>query len=240
MIAYLHGFHPLPLCRHRWPLMDYDGCRLATVCGCRLPERFPMTCAKDAVAKAELQQRLFAKIKMNDISCWLWQGHKTDGYGRIGSNGKTVRTHRAAYQAWIGPIPDGLTLDHLCRNRECFNPVHLQPVTKKENVLRGIGVTAANARKTHCLRGHLLAGINLFQTADRRCARCEHIRQRGHDKLRQESWPDFGMRCKQGHLYDDVGVYETADGKHRCSECRKASERKRYAAARRGKKKGKR
>jgi hypothetical protein len=88
--------------------------------------------------------------------CLLWTGSKTrNGYGVFGyAHGKKAMAHRFAYERLIEPIPDGLQLDHLCRNRACVNPHHLEPVTQKVNLLRGIGFAGVNARKTHCPRGH--------------------------------------------------------------------------------------
>lgn len=70
--------------------------------------------------------------------CWRWRGSiQANGYGRFRANGKTTYAHRAAYALFVGPIPDGLGLDHLCRNRWCVNPEHLEPVTQRENIRRG-------------------------------------------------------------------------------------------------------
>lgn len=87
--------------------------------------------------------------------CWVWTGALTTGYGTayIPAKGH-VLLHRFAYEVLRGPIPSGLCLDHLCRVRNCWNPDHLEPVTNKENLLRGVGCSAINAAKTHCLRGH--------------------------------------------------------------------------------------
>lgn len=68
--------------------------------------------------------------------CWVWRGGTVNGYGRTSVAGKAVAVHRAAYEVLVGPIPEGLTLDHLCRNRACYNPAHLEPVTLSENVRR--------------------------------------------------------------------------------------------------------
>lgn len=72
-----------------------------------------------------------------DGGCWVWQGAKRGGYGRVKLAGKTQEAHRVSYEFHIGHIPDGLVLDHLCRNRACINPAHLEPVTQEENIRRG-------------------------------------------------------------------------------------------------------
>lgn len=113
----------------------------------------------------------------NGTSCQVWLGCKNDkGYGVISIDGERYLAHRVAYEAAKGPIPDGLVLDHLCRNPPCVNPDHLEAVTLKENTLRGIGPSAVNARKTHCIRGHRLADENLYfypsRGGDRQCRKC--------------------------------------------------------------------
>lgn len=101
-------------------------------------------------------------------SCWLWTGQlDAKGYGRIsaGSPRRKVLAHRVAYELFIGPIPDGLPLDHLCRIRRCVNPRHLEPVTQLENMRR--------TRRTHCRQGHPLTPENtLHSLGHRRCRRC--------------------------------------------------------------------
>jgi hypothetical protein len=108
--------------------------------------------------------------------CWNWSGVITaNGYGTL-SVRHSVRkyAHRLSYEAHIGPIPKGLDLDHLCRNRRCVNPAHLEPVTRRENLIRGATVTAQNALKTHCPKGHPYSGENLIIKAagGRRCRIC--------------------------------------------------------------------
>jgi hypothetical protein len=96
--------------------------------------------------------------------CWEWQHHKTrDGYGKfwIFERQSDILAYHFAYEQVIGPIPEDLSLDHLCRNPGCVNPYHLEAVTIRENILRGNGPPAQNARKTRCIRGHLLEGDNL-------------------------------------------------------------------------------
>lgn len=87
---------------------------------------------------------------------------------------KTRYVHRISYETFVGPIPEGLTIDHLCKNRACINPAHLEPVTLRENLLRGDTFQAANAQKSHCDRGHRLDGDNLYVTTSgsRNCRIC--------------------------------------------------------------------
>ena len=86
--------------------------------------------------------------------CFVWRGSLDKGYGQLWFRGTMHSTHRIAYELFAGLIPDDLVLDHLCRNRACFNPNRLEPVTAAENNLRGEGCMAAYARKTHCPQGH--------------------------------------------------------------------------------------
>lgn len=101
--------------------------------------------------------RLWARVTKSD-GCWLWRGHLTpNGYGLFWvSEHEPMPAHRAVYEVVKGAIPDGLTLDHLCRNPTCVNPEHLEPVTHAVNVRRGVGPTAVRARQTHCVHGHSL------------------------------------------------------------------------------------
>lgn len=110
--------------------------------------------------------------------CWPWLGATNpNGYGSIWAPalGKTVRAHRWSYEFHVGPIPDGMTIDHLCRNRGCVNPAHLEAVPFTENNRRGNSPSAINARRTHCVHGHELAGQNLSvrDNGSRRCRACE-------------------------------------------------------------------
>jgi hypothetical protein len=93
--------------------------------------------------------------------CWEWRGCRQRGYGIFGVGVKTLRAYRWLYELERGPIPEGRQLDHLCRNRACVNPAHLEPVTRKQNILRGECPSAVNARKTHCVNGHHLSGANV-------------------------------------------------------------------------------
>lgn len=113
--------------------------------------------------------------------CWEWEaGRTTGGYGKFHLSGRTELAHRAVYQLVRGPIPDGLHLDHLCRNRACVRPDHLEPVTVRENLMRGDTPAARNANRTECVNGHLFDAENTYLTRDgrRKCRACTTIRQR--------------------------------------------------------------
>ena len=122
--------------------------------------------------------KLFAdKLVPQESGCWNWVGKTDGGYGLLQRQGKRYKAHRFAYEMLRGPVPDGLVLDHLCANRVCVNPWHLEAVTRAENTLRAI--PSRLARKTHCKFGHELSGTNLrFERSEtngnirRRCITC--------------------------------------------------------------------
>lgn len=122
-----------------------------------------------------LLTRVAAKVDAS-TGCWVWKGSRSGkGYGSIRIEGKAKTLHRVVYEVLRGPVPGDLTLDHLCRNRSCVNPDHLEPVTSRENTLRGEGVAARNARKTHCIRGHKFTPENTKIRKDnggRQCRTC--------------------------------------------------------------------
>ena len=147
-------------------------------------------------------QRFWGKVDQNGPDwelgrCWEWIGaHSTAGYGQInvgGRSGKVIYTHRFAYELLVGPIPDGYDLDHLCRNRGCCNPTHLEPVTHRENALRGTSPNAMNAAKTHCHAGHPFDESNTSyrQNGHRGCLACRRerrywLRNNGYESYRAE------------------------------------------------------
>ncbi len=136
----------------------------------RLPGRYPQP----------TEERFWNMVNKTD-TCWLWTGCTAGrGYGLFGVNRKLVRPHRYAYELLVGPIPEGLQIDHLCPNRGCVNPAHLRAVTAKVNILGGNGVGAINARKTHCRKGHPYdkANTRVNKLGYRSCRTCDRIRAR--------------------------------------------------------------
>lgn len=127
------------------------------------------------------EQRFWKKVNKTE-GCWLWTGSRDrDGYGQFWHQKKMLAAHRWSYEMLVGPIPFGLQIDHLCRTPGCVNPNHLEPVTQRENLLRGNTIQARNAAKTHCPHGHPLAGDNLrLSRGQRLCREC--IRQRRQAK----------------------------------------------------------
>jgi hypothetical protein len=122
----------------------------------------------------DVAERFWLKVDRSG-ECWEWQGAKTLGYGHFSLNKKAVKAHRVAYELTRGPIPDGLVIDHLCRNRACVKPDHLEPVTHAVNILRGTGQSARNARKTVCKYGHALTPDNVYvhpANGSRNCRQC--------------------------------------------------------------------
>lgn len=156
--------------------------------------------AKAGPARESLLERMGDKIQISD-GCWEWTGTLTpEGYGRISRGGGGAErldyllTHRLLYELLVGPIPDGLVLDHLCRVRRCCNPLHLEPVTQKENTLRSpVAPAAINARKTHCPRGHLydMTYYNVKRKqAERGCRRCKQAHGAAYRQRNREVQQD--------------------------------------------------
>lgn len=131
---------------------------------------------------APIVARFLPKFRHEDrgftTHCWIWTSSvRPNGYSQFRySKAKNGYGHIFAYEHFIGPVPPATTLDHLCRNRACVNPYHLEAVPHQTNVLRGEGEAAKNARKTHCKRGHPLSGDNVYvnaKTKRRICRTCQ-------------------------------------------------------------------
>lgn len=125
-----------------------------------------------------LRERIQQKISVDAATgCWLWRGAKQkSGHGCMTVNSAPRGAHRVSYEIAKGQIPPGLDLDHLCRNPSCVNPDHLEPVTRKENLLRGNTIPARHAAKTHCINGHAFIDDNISRSEGfRRCKACKRI-----------------------------------------------------------------
>ncbi len=199
-------------------------------------------------------ERYLESIRVDENGCWRWQRRtERDGYGRLWVDGRNAMAHRFAYEHFVGPILDGLHIDHLCRVRDCVFWEHLEPVTPQVNILRGVGPTARNAMVTHCSNGHPYDEENTHWTkkgrACRACgrekARRDHARlieQFGHVPLteRVPRIPLTRDHCKRGHALTPENVYITRQGSATCRTCyrdfsreyqrRKARERREAAA----------
>lgn len=133
-------------------------------------------------------------------SCWHYCGVITeDGYGYFHANKIHTYAHRFSYEHYVGPIPAGMTLDHLCRVRHCVNPDHLEPVTHRENILRGVGWSAVNARKTHCPQGHRYSAWNTHITKEgwRRCRICFGQYQHTYQPEYQRAYRGKHTKCNK-------------------------------------------
>ena len=183
-----------------------------------------------AIGDPRLPECFRSKVGVCEVTgCWLWKAQiSSTGYGVY----RSKPSHRFAYTALVGEIPDGLQIDHLCRNRACCNPGHLEPVTCRENLLRGETLAAANAAKTHCPAGHPYAGDNLkIKRGGRCCRECERARSRRDDPApRGKHWSDK-THCPRGHEYSEANTY-VYDGRRFCRECGRAAKREHAARVR--------
>ncbi len=145
-----------------------------------------------------MAEYLMTRIVVNpETACWVWEGAPTkDGYGQAANRkkweGKRKYAHRVSYECFVGPIPEGLEIDHLCRNRRCCNPSHLEPVTRSINNIRGLvghKARAINLAKTHCPQGHSYSGKNLYlcKKGFRHCNTCFRERTRAYRAKQKES-----------------------------------------------------
>jgi hypothetical protein len=133
-------------------------------------------------------ERFWSKVAAASNGCWLWTGSRySNGYGYFWlRRGRSALAHRVAYELAAGPIDEGMELDHLCRVRHCVNPAHLEAVTHRVNDLRGVGVSAINAAKTHCPAGHPLSGDNLYVARGKRqCRTCRRRHAQRSDARRR-------------------------------------------------------
>lgn len=170
----------------------------------------------------------WAKVQQEG-DCWVWVGTRyPGGYGRFCFRGRDGGAHRWSYENMRAEIPAGLDLDHLCRNRACVNPWHLEPVTRQVNLLRGKTIPAMEAGRDSCSKGHPYAPGNFtMDQGKRRCLICRRAVDR---KRRPGSVPPPAERtnCPAGHAYDEANTYVDAVGSRHCRECRREASRRAY------------
>ncbi len=162
-----------------------------------------------SAAEPEYAERFWSKVdRRGDDECWPWLATRNSGgYGQFWLNGKLEQAYRVSYELIRGPIPEGLTLDHLCRNPPCVNPADLEAVTEKENILRGEGVGAKAARVTHCPKGHPYDKENTRIRANgwRQCITCH--RAAGRKKKAAPSAGDKEESDETLHTLQVSGVH---------------------------------
>lgn len=162
-------------------------------------------------------ERFFFQVNKTD-TCWLWTGTlNPKGYANFSAGGTTVIAHRWAFERFVGPIPDGLHIDHLCRVRRCVNPDHLEAVTLTENNRR------SKPMSPYCPHGHLKDGVD--NKGKRFCRECGRIsareraaRARAAQRATLVPTP-APTHCRNGHIYDEANTYHYR-GTRRCRRCK--------------------
>ena len=130
------------------------------------------------------------QIKVSPSGCWEWTGYRDkDGYGRARYAGKPWQAHRALFTLVVGPIQEGMFLHHLCLNKSCANPLHLEVVTPQENTRRNLSPHSCNARKSRCDHGHLFDYANTYRQGGKRrqCRKCNAAAVARYKK--RKFWP---------------------------------------------------
>jgi hypothetical protein len=140
----------------------------------------PLSTLPIPILEQAAYERFESQYEIDPSGCWLWTKNRLpNGYGRFSYQHQWYIAHRVSYTIHKGPIPGILDLDHLCRVRHCVNPDHLEAVTRRENLLRGIGATAIHAAKTHCVNGHEFTEANIYRAPKeprvRACRACRAI-----------------------------------------------------------------
>lgn len=137
------------------------------------------------------EERFAEKWREDENGCHVWTARKVrGGYGKFWLGCRHRSAHCVAWEWARGPVQDGKQLDHLCRNRACVNVDHLEPVTCRENTLRGVGIAAVYSKRTHCMRGHQLPEIEIKMVRGkprrhRTCRECDRLNHRMNYRRKQ-------------------------------------------------------
>ncbi len=190
----------------------------------------------------EALERILRRIRQTASGCWEWTGQlQNRGYGVFSFRGRPWLVHRWTYIHLVGPIPDGKEIDHLCRNRACCNPAHMEPVTRRENCLRG----ARSGPRSRCRRGHRLVAGNVYvgRRGTRLCktchlARCKryYLQRVGrYTRSKPEAQVEFGGKvgnrggrgthCRMGHPLTPENTAAKPNGGRVCLTCRRRRDR---------------
>ena len=175
------------------------------------------------------------RIFVMPTPCWEWTGHKlidygacNGGYGMCRFNGRNRLVHKVMYERFIGQVPEGKELDHICRNRACCNPYHLDAVPHRINVLRGISPFAEKALQTHCINGHAFTTENTFlhPNGGRQCRQCHRdcFNRRYREKMNAlgKVLRNERTHFKCGHLLVDENIIKRSNGYKVCRACNRA------------------
>lgn len=156
--------------------------------------------------------------------CWEWRGALNNGYGWLSIDGVSQYAHRRSFVENVGPVPDGLTIDHLCKNRKCVNPTHMEPVTLGQNTRRRFPSYVGNDDMSKCIRGHdLTPGLNYCRT----CA--------FGDGARPYRGPQRDLtHCPHGHEYSGTNLIFNKNGHRVCRKCKAADHQRRRSKRRQG------
>lgn len=220
----------------RWPLAR-GRCR---TCYPKHVQRLKAAGTFRKLTERSAAERVLERVVPAQGGCIVWTGSTLSGYGQIRDAGVHKQAHRVVYEALVGPIPEGLELDHLCHSRNkdcrevdecphrrCVNPAHLEPVTRQENNRRSTSFSALNMAKTHCSMGHEYTTENTYYppSGRRACRQCR--RARVHEARRRKATPKpEPTECRNGHPRNEANAYVDSKGARDCRECRREAQRR--------------